>query len=70
MKRRALIIGNPGEKGKEGYCAGVLKDVENYQEFLMSPVGGSWEKSEIAVRLLPSRVEPLTAPAGDGIFQT
>lgn len=47
MRRKALIISNPGEKGEENYCEGVNKDVVNYKEFLMSPQGGYWFESEI-----------------------
>ena len=47
MKRVALIITNPGQVGEEGYCNGVNRDLDNYQEFLRSPIGGLWEASEI-----------------------
>ena len=47
MKRKCLIVGYPGEIGKKGYCQGVLRDLENYQSFLMSPLGGAWKQSEI-----------------------
>ena len=46
MKRRAVIISNPGEDGDALYCPGVLKDVENMRRFLTSPVGGLWNDSE------------------------
>src|ERR1017187_1682387 len=55
MTRKALIIANPGEEGKSGYCAGVLKDVNSYTRFLMSPIGGLWRADEIAVFHKPSR---------------
>jgi hypothetical protein len=55
MNRRALIIANPGERGREGYCDGVNKDVDNYQAFLTSPVGGLWREHEIVVLRQPSR---------------
>lgn len=42
MNRRALIISNPGEPGAKNYCAGVIKDVENFRSFLASPIGGYW----------------------------
>jgi hypothetical protein len=49
MKRKALIISNPGEKETdEHYCRGVFVDVANYKRFLTSPLGGAWEISEIA----------------------
>lgn len=47
MNRRALIISNPGERGAENYCKGVFKDVENYKQFLTSPVGGYWNANVI-----------------------
>ena len=47
ISRKALIISNPGEENSEDYCAGVLVDVENYKKFLLSPLGGFWDKSEI-----------------------
>jgi hypothetical protein len=55
MDRRALIIANPGVRGKESYCHGVNRDVENYTAFLKSPVGGLWREDEIVVRQQPSR---------------
>jgi hypothetical protein len=54
MTRRALIIANPGEKGKDGYCAGVEVDVSLYRDFLMSPSGGYWSHSEINVLHQPN----------------
>lgn len=53
-ERRALIISNPGEIGDENYCRGVMKDVENYREFLLSAIGGAWAKSEIEEMNRPS----------------
>jgi hypothetical protein len=47
MKRKALIITNPGERGEENYCEGVNKDIELYRSFLQSPEGGLWQDSEI-----------------------
>lgn len=54
MRRRALIIGNPGENGAENYCAGVSKDLANYKAFLTSPLGGAWYANEIAVLERPT----------------
>ncbi len=53
MRRRALVIGNPGEEGDEHYCGGVLKDMQAYQAFLKSPQGGLWQDGE---------VKPMTRP--------
>lgn len=54
MIRKALIIANPGEQGKEGYCAGVLRDIDNYTKFLTSPIGGFWRSDEIRILREPS----------------
>ena len=55
MKKKILIIANPGESGTENYCEGVLKDVENYKKYFMSPVGGSWYSSEIECLKTPNK---------------
>jgi len=48
MKRKILIITNPGEKGDEHYCKGVYVDAENYKSYFATPYGGYWsEESEI-----------------------
>ena len=47
MNRRALIISNPGERGDENYCEGVLRDVDNYKSFLTNACGGLWSYSDI-----------------------
>lgn len=58
MKRRAIIIGNPGEEGAENYCKGVYKDVEAYKRFLRQPYGGYWANSAIIGPLVkPSAAE-------------
>jgi hypothetical protein len=54
VKRRALIIGNPGETGAQNYCEGVNHDLRNYSAFLVQPLGGAWETSEISVLLRPT----------------
>ena len=54
MRRKALIISNPGEAGAENYCEGVNKDVVNYKNFLMSPQGGYWFENEITCLDRPS----------------
>jgi hypothetical protein len=54
VKRKAVIISNPGESGDESYCAGVLKDVVNYKSFLLSAIGGVWFDSEIDLLPRPS----------------
>jgi len=47
MKRRILILTNPGEKNAENYCAGVHVDAENYKSFFKAPYGGYWSDYEI-----------------------
>lgn len=61
MTRKALIIANPGEEGKQGYCAGVLKDVQNYTRFMRSPIGGLWQADEINILHQPSRPTTIAA---------
>ena len=43
MKRRALLIGNTGG------LPGVVVDLENYENFLLSDTGGAWDSSEIEI---------------------
>ncbi len=54
MKRKAIIIASPLNKGQRGYLPGVEMDVYNYKTFLTSPVGGSWLPNEIQVLYNPS----------------
>lgn len=49
MKRRALIIINPGDFGEENYCNGVFIDSHNYELFLKSSCGGCWRDDEILI---------------------
>ena len=57
MKRQAIIIANPGEKGAANYCNGVNLDIENYKSFLQEPHGGLWEDNEIDVMFRKSSTE-------------
>ena len=50
IRRKVLIISNPGEENSEDYSKGVFVDVENYKKFLLSPLGGYWDASEIIYR--------------------
>jgi len=54
MKRAAFIIGYEGKRGQEGYLPGVAADIDGWQAFLKSPVGGAWKDSEINVLVAPS----------------
>lgn len=55
MNRRALLIGNPGEERAANYCEGVLIDLQEYERFLKSPVGGLWADGEVKKLLRPNR---------------
>lgn len=57
MKRRALIISNPGEEDDENYCNGVNLDVTNYTRFLTSGPGGFWPETIITHLHKPSRAD-------------
>ena len=49
FKRRALIFGNMGVKGDEGseYIEGVNIDLNNFNNYIRSDIGGAWMESEI-----------------------
>jgi hypothetical protein len=64
MRRRAVIVFNPGEDGAENYCKGVLRDVANYRSFLMGPTGGLWQGSEVVDMGRPSVADLRSAIAG------
>jgi len=49
MKRLALLIGSPSTKEKEDFLSGVATDIENINNFLLSSIGGSWERNEIKI---------------------
>lgn len=55
MKRYAIIVGNPGPK--EHFCAGVLKDMRNYKNYLLSNHGGAWPINHIFSFITPSKIE-------------
>lgn len=57
LKRKMLIIANPGEIGDEYYCEGVNKDVENYLNFFTSAIGGAWSTDEITTLKRPNPVQ-------------
>jgi len=64
VKRKALVIGNPGEPGAENYCDGVNRDCENYPGFLTRPLGGAWERREVEVLVRPTVVQVRAALSG------
>lgn len=47
MKRRVLLLTNPGKQGAPNYCSGVYKDQENYFSYFKEPFGGYWSNSEL-----------------------
>lgn len=50
MDRKALIIGTPGVD-----LPGVAVDMANYQQFLLSPLGGAWYSNEIVMLKNPTK---------------
>lgn len=56
MKKKILIISNPGDLGAENYCEGVQRDVENYKTYFTSPGGGNWYLSEIECLEKPDKI--------------
>ena len=60
MKRKALIIGNSGDRNNPNeYLEGVKQDVNNYKQFLQSNIGGDWYNDEIVLSLNDSKNELL-----------
>lgn len=53
MKRKMLIIANPGERDAENYCEGVNQDVPRYHRFFTSIQGGAWKTDEIKTLIRP-----------------
>lgn len=68
MRRKTLIVSNPGEQGADNYCEGVNQDVKNYVSFLTEPFGGYWDNSEIRLLPRPSRNELTKAIAELGTY--
>ena len=54
MNRQALLIGSPGRLDTDSYLGGVARDLENYNRFLRSPLGGAWYSHEITTLDDPS----------------
>lgn len=57
MTRKALLIGGPGAKGSSRYLQGVERDLDAYKRFLLSPLGGAWENTEIISHMSPSEAD-------------
>lgn len=47
MKRRALLIVNPGQMGDPNYVPTVMTAMARYKNYLKSPAGGYWQDDEI-----------------------
>jgi hypothetical protein len=47
VDRKALVIGCPGKPGTDKYLQGVPRDLDNYNRFLRSALGGAWYPHEI-----------------------
>lgn len=47
VNRQALLIGCPGKRGTDSYLGGVARDLDNYNRFLRSPLGGAWYSHEV-----------------------
>ena len=54
MKRKALIITNPGTLNDENYCRGVLIDQQRYYKFFCSPKGGAYFPDDVTVLQTPT----------------
>lgn len=53
MKRKALLIGMPGEKKPGSIYNAVNNDLKDFKEYLMSNAGGEWEDGdEIMIDLI------------------
>jgi hypothetical protein len=57
MKRHALLIGYTASDSCETTIAGVLKDLEDYKNYLMQPKGGAWYEDEITILNGPSKTD-------------
>lgn len=55
IRRQALIIQNPGET--KDFRAGVLKDVSNFSDYLISNIGGAWECEEITIAPIDADID-------------
>lgn len=47
MKRRALLIQNPGKEGDANYLPSVSMAYNRFKSYLQSPVGGYWSNDEL-----------------------
>jgi hypothetical protein len=61
VNRKSLLIANPGIEGSDKYCSGVIADIKNFKDFLLSPIGGLWKDEEIIIKNKPSKAELLNS---------
>lgn len=54
LRRRAWIIGSPGEVANMNFLPGVARDLNSYPQYLLSDEGGAWRPDEIIVCQCPS----------------
>ena len=54
MKRKVLIIINPGKVRSDNYCNGVNVDSEKYDSFFKSSYGGCYSDDEVEIMKRPS----------------
>jgi uncharacterized protein YaaQ len=47
MRRKAIIIGAPGQPLTDDYLKGVESDIEDYYNYLLSAAGGDWYETEL-----------------------
>ena len=59
IRRRALIIQNPGKPPREPYAGGVLVDARAIKAFLKSNEGGAWEEEEIEVLDIDTNIQEI-----------
>ena len=67
ISKKAILISYPGEPDGENYCPGVFADIENYKNFLCSPLGGGWhfdKDSDVCseIKIFPSPQRNILLP--------
>lgn len=56
MNRHAFLIGyTAADSSDEATIDGVLKDLEDYKNYLIQPRGGAWDENEITLLNAPSK---------------
>lgn len=67
ISKKAILIPYPGEPDGDNYCPGVFADIENYKNFLCSPLGGWWrfdKDSDVCseIKIFPSPKRNILLP--------